>query len=122
LHDPEAVSHVGARGIAQFMPGTWTEVSGQLGFTASPHSARHAIPAGAHYMRRLFGGWTSERPLEDQKRLAEASYNAGFGGVLGAQRRCGEAIRYAGIEPCLPDETRTYVQRIQHWYRLKRRQ
>lgn len=102
------------------MPATWDEVAGTLGFEASPHSARHAIPAGAYYMRRLYRGWTSKRPVEDRKRLAEASYNAGFGGVLGAQRRCGGAIRYTGIEPCLPEETRKYVHRIRHWYHLKR--
>lgn len=119
-HDPSAVSRVGARGIAQFMPATWDEVADELGFRASPHSARHAITAGAYYMRRLFDGWTSERPVEDQKRLAEASYNAGFGGVLRAQRRCGGAIRYSGVEPCLPEETRTYVRRIRDWYELKR--
>lgn len=120
LQNLDAVSHAGARGIAQFMPRTWVQIAGELGFSAGPHSARHAIPAGAYYMRKLYAKWTAERPTEDRKRLAESSYNAGFGGVLRAQRRCGGAVLYEGIAPCLPDETRTYVRRIQHWYRLKR--
>lgn len=120
LHDVNAVSHVGARGIAQFLPSTWDEVSEQLGFNASPHSARHAIPAGAYYMRRLYEQWTSPRPEDDRKKLSEASYNAGLGGTLSAQRRCHGATLYEGVEPCLPQETRTYVRRIQHWYNLKR--
>jgi len=104
------------------MPGTWREVSGQLGFAAgvSPHSARHAIRAGAFYDARLYAAWTAPRPVEDRQRLTEASYNAGLGRVLDAQRKANGSVYYADIAPHLPDETRTYIERIQRWTVAKR--
>lgn len=127
LLDPAAVSPVGAAGLAQFMPGTWAEVSRQLGYEAvSPHMAGPAIDAGAYYMARLRRGWNSPRPEADRHSLAAASYNAGFGNILAAQRVCGGAVEYAEIIRCLPEvtghysrETITYVQRIwKYWTQM----
>ena len=44
--DPNAVSHAGAQGIAQFMPGTWAE----WGKGGNPFNPEDAIPAQAAYM------------------------------------------------------------------------
>ncbi len=121
--DPDAVSPVGARGLAQFMPGTWDQVRRELrlGSAASPHHDI-AIEAGAYYMARLRKGWSSPRPQEDRQQLAQASYNAGMGNLLKAQRACGGPNLYAEIIACLPDitgrhstETITYVDRIARW-------
>lgn len=121
--DPAAVSPVGAAGLAQFMPGTWREVARQLRLPAgaSPHHDI-AIQAGAYYMARLRGQWSAPRPALDRHQLAEASYNAGLGHLLSAQRRCGGAALYADIIACLPAvtgrhsaETITYVARIARW-------
>jgi soluble lytic murein transglycosylase-like protein len=48
--DPSAVSPVGAQGIAQFMPGTWSDVAKELGYPAdiTPFDPEAAIPAGAY--------------------------------------------------------------------------
>lgn len=123
LLNPDAVSPVGARGLAQFMPGTWAEVQRDLGWVSvSPHSAKHSIIAGAYYMRKLRRLWSSPRPIIDRHWLAQASYNAGGGNILKAQKRCGGALRYHAIIACLPlvtgrhsAETITYTKRINRW-------
>lgn len=122
--DPGAISASGARGLAQFMPGTWAEVSRQLGYgIVSPHIARYAIDAGAYYMASLRRQWSAPRPAEDRQRLAQASYNTGMGNMLHAQRLCGNRASWDGIYPCLrtvtgaagASQTITYVERIAHW-------
>lgn len=122
--DPDAVSPAGARGLAQFMPATWAEISARLGYGGlSPHLAEPAIDAGAFYMARLWANWTAPRPASDRWDLARASYNAGLGNLLKAQQRCGGPPGFAAIMACLPDvtghharETITYVARIHRWY------
>jgi soluble lytic murein transglycosylase-like protein len=116
LCDPRAVSAVGARGLAQFMPATWREVSGQLRLppNSTPHE-RIAIRAGVFYMARLSAGWTARRPAHERHRLAQASYNAGMGTVLRTQGASDGALKFAGIAPHLPRETREYVPRIEGW-------
>lgn len=124
--DPAAVSSAGARGLAQFMPATWAEIAPALGYgLVSPHLAGPAIKAGAYYMARLRKGWSSPRPADDRHKLAQASYNAGMGNLLAAQRVCGGALLYAEIIACLPDvtgrhaaETITYVERIRRWWTM----
>jgi len=87
--NPFAVSPAGARGIAQFMPGTAREYG-----LADPSDPVASIDAQAHLMSdllRRFGGRVA---------LALAAYNAGAGTVE----------RYGGIPPYA--ETRAYVARI----------
>jgi hypothetical protein len=85
--NPFAVSPAGARGIAQFVPGTARSYG-----LANPFDANAAIDAQAHLMRDLLRRFGSVP-------LALAAYNAGPGAVA----RCG-CIPYA--------ETRAYVARI----------
>ncbi len=123
--NPNAKSPVGARGLAQFMPATWQEVAKALDFPpeASPEDPQYAIPAGAYYMKRQLKGWTAPRPEVDRLCLALASYNAGFGNILRAQRKADGANDYNKIIQALPqvtghnaDETKTYVRRILRIY------
>lgn len=124
LLDPSAQSPVGARGLAQFMPGTWADVTRRLGYgDVSPHVSRYAIPAGAYYMGSLRKSWSAPRPEADRHSLAMASYNAGIGNLLKAQRLAGGANAYADIISALPEvtgryskETITYVERIWKFY------
>lgn len=90
--DPEACSQVGACGLGQFMPGTWSDVVAQMNWdpAASRHDPKLGIQAWAYYQGRLFQTWRSQRPIEDRVSLAEASYNAGLGWILRAQKRCTE--------------------------------
>ncbi len=106
------------------MPATWKEMVGKFGYdkTSSPHNAKLAIEAGARYMRLQRKQWSSPRPGQDRQWLAQASYNAGLGNILKAQKECEMAVFYADIIECLPlvtgqhsQETITYVERIKRW-------
>jgi hypothetical protein len=86
----DAVSRVGAVGIAQFMP----EVAAEVGL-GDPFDPRQAIPASArllHTLRQHFGNLG----------LVAAAYNAGA-------RRVSE---WLDRRRALPRETRTYVMRV----------
>ena len=90
LFDPNAVSPVGAQGIAQFMPAT-----AQLRGLKDPFEPHQSIAASASYLtdlRREFGNWG----------LAAAAYNAGPG-------RVGNWLKG---QSGLPYETRDYVASI----------
>lgn len=121
LLNPFAVSPAGAKGLMQFMPGTWNEVSGELESVRlnAIMVPEVSIIAGAYYMRKLNKYWSSPRPEMDRYMLALASYNAGAGNLTKAQRACGGKLLYAEIISCLPQitgsystETITYVERI----------
>ena len=113
--DRSAVSHAGARGLMQLMPGTAAEQAGKLGYgydygrlTGDP---AYNVMLGSAYFRRLLDNWGGNYPL------AVASYNAGSGNVRkwiaanGDPRRPGADI-VAWIEDIPFLETRGYVQRV----------
>ncbi len=109
------------------MPGTWAEVAQQLGYEQySPHAVGPAIMAGAYYQGRMVRIWKAPRPASDRYQLGAASYNAGAGNIIKAQRVCGGPNRYSEIMACLPQvtghhsrETKTYVDRIwMYWERM----
>ncbi len=112
--DRTAVSHAGARGLMQLMPGTAAEQAGKLGYgydfgrlTSDP---AYNVMLGSAYFQRLLNIWGSYP-------LAVASYNAGAGNVRkwinanGDPRRPGADI-VAWIEDIPFTETRGYVQRV----------
>ncbi|MEO0753046.1 MAG: lytic transglycosylase domain-containing protein [Pseudomonadota bacterium] len=85
--NPKALSHKGAIGLAQLMPGT-ADILG-----VDPHDPYQNLDGGARYLAqqyRKFRSW----------RLALAAYNAGPGAVE----------KYDGVPPF--DETQTYVKVI----------
>lgn len=85
--NPSAVSHKGATGLAQLMPGTAQKLGVDID---DPHQN---LEGGARYLRMMydrFGSW----------RLALAAYNAGPGAVE----------RHDGIPPYA--ETENYVKAI----------
>lgn len=118
-----AVSPVGAGGIAQFMPGTWDYVLNRLGITGNRFDSRVAIPAAAYYMQQQKRFWSSYRPERDRHQLALCNYNAGAGNCLKAQKLCNGAVLYPQIIKCLPGvtgrhstETINYVYLIYGFY------
>ncbi len=83
----DARSRVGAIGLMQVMPRTFKdirqrnpEIKGGL------DQPRWNIAAGVWYDRQNFVLWRESRPLIDKLKFMFASYNAGRGNVLRAQR------------------------------------
>lgn len=114
--NPNAESPVGARGLTQFMPGTWSDVTRRLGLRdVHPTMARPAIDAGAFYLEQLRRNWSSPRPESDRLKLALASYNAGLGNLLKAQRHCLMPVLYPAIARCLPEITGHHAKETLHY-------
>lgn len=103
---PSAKSPVGAYGFMQFMPATWRDMQKQLKVPPLLQaSAKDQIDAGAFYMGQLTASWGAKRTVDDRLKLALASYNAGIGNLLKAQKKCGGCADYAGIIRQLPAVT-----------------
>ncbi len=112
--DPYAISHAGARGLMQLMPGTAREQAGKMGMGYDSYrllsDPSYNISLGAAYFERMLNIWNGNVPL------AVASYNAGSGNA-------GKWVRYYGdprgnvdvlkwIEAIPFVETKAYVQRV----------
>lgn len=110
-----AISHAGARGLMQLMPGTAREQSGKNGLrynmadlTSDP---QYNIKLGSSYFERMLDYYGGSHPL------AIAAYNAGPGNVNKWLRSNGDP-RMGGIdwiewiEDIPISETRNYVKRV----------
>ncbi|MBB3862744.1 hypothetical protein GGQ88_004046 [Novosphingobium hassiacum] len=93
--DAAAVSHVGAMGLMQIMPGTWSGLTARYGLGDNPWDVRGNILAGAAYLREMADRY-GDLPS------ALAAYNAGPGRV--------DDWRARGRS--LPAETVAYVAKI----------
>ncbi|MEO0437735.1 MAG: transglycosylase SLT domain-containing protein [Pseudomonadota bacterium] len=122
--NPEATSYVGARGIMQLMPNTFTEVTEKTGLIGgSLDEPRWNIAAGIWYNKYQFDYWQKGRGLEERLKFMYGSYNAGRVNLRKAQR---QAInrglnprQWESMKEALPhvtghrsEETITYVERI----------
>lgn len=94
--DSKAVSPAGAVGIAQFMSPTAKQVGEELksklalfkdGFDRE--NPIQSIWAQVYYMNKLFKTWDLGREDIERLKLALASYNAGTGNILKAQKASG---------------------------------
>jgi len=90
-----AVSHAGAMGLMQIMPGTWTSLTARHRLGSNPFDPRANILAGAAYLRAMWDRYGDVR-------LMLAAYNAGPG----------RADAYAAGRRGLPAETIAYVAKI----------
>ena len=112
--DRTAVSHAGARGMMQLMPGTAREQAGKMGFDYDSYrltsDPAYNVMLGSSYFSRLLNNWGGNVPL------AVASYNAGSGNVrkwvnaYGDPRTGTDVLRW--IEAIPFAETKGYVQRV----------
>lgn len=120
--DTIAQSPVGARGIAQIMPKTWTELARQNGVreTVSPFDADTGIMLGAIYQMKQRLAWQPTGRTNVQRNdLGLASYNRGLGNILNDQKACGNARLWEQIAPCtarITVETVQYVNRIHSYH------
>lgn len=91
--DPDAVSHAGARGLMQLMPGTACDMARLLDEDeADPHDPCFAVRAGAAYLARM-------RDKFGDVNVALAAYACGPGRVRRALKKTGRVpaagVRYA---------------------------
>ena len=90
--DPRAVSHAGAMGLMQVMPGTWSVLREDHGLGADPFDPRDNIIAGTAYLRAMLDRYGTVGGML-------AAYNAGPG----------RYDAYLSEGRPLPAETRAYV-------------
>ena len=110
-----AVSHAGARGLMQLMPGTAREQAGKLGLSYDPGAliadGGYNIRLGEAYFGRMMDTYGGSYPL------AVAAYNAGPGNVnkwlrANGDPRNGSIDWVTWIERIPLTETRGYVQHV----------
>ncbi len=110
-----AISHAGARGLMQLMPGTAREEAGKAGMTYMSASliddAQYNIRLGSNHIQRLVSYYGGSYPL------AFAAYNAGPGNVnkwlrQNGDPRTGSVGWLEWIENIPFYETKNYVQRV----------
>ena len=109
-----AISHAGARGLMQLMPGTAREQAGKTGVTYAAADLTTdpnlSMMLGSGYFRRIYAQFGSYP-------LAIAAYNAGAGNVrkwlaLNGDPRTGDVDMVDWVEAIPFQETRNYVQRV----------
>jgi soluble lytic murein transglycosylase-like protein len=108
------VSSAGALGIAQFMPGTWSEMirKGYVPEGSKPTDVEHALKANYQYMTDLYNSPIVQEAEDEEERIKRtlAGYNAGPGYLL---RRITEAKKQ-GVPwiTLFKPETQKYVDSI----------
>lgn len=111
----DAVSHAGARGLMQLMPGTARETATKLGLSYDPSSLNantdYNIQLGSSYFQRMLTYYGGNYPL------AVAAYNAGPGNVNKWIKANGDPRLPGGdmvkwVEQIPIFETKNYVQRV----------
>ena len=80
--NPKAVSPVGAQGLLQVMPRTGED----MGYPPPLFDPEKNIQAGTKYMRWVRNRFKDPLPVSEQLWFTLASYNAGLGHLLDAQR------------------------------------
>ena len=113
--DRAAISHAGARGMMQLMPGTAREVAGKLGLSYDAGSlttdTNYNMMLGSTYFQQMLRYYGGSYPL------AVAAYNAGPGNVnkwlrANGDPRTGSIEMLDWIEAIPIFETKNYVQRV----------
>ncbi len=110
-----ALSHAGASGLMQLMPGTAREQAGKMGLSYTPSAVvndpNYNIQLGSAYFSRMLNYYNGSYPL------AVAAYNAGAGNVnkwlrANGDPRTGSVPWVDWIERIPFFETKNYIQRV----------
>ena len=123
-YNPAAVSPVGAVGLMQIMPGTGRELAIRTGIDGPLTSPTLNVVYGVTYMRSRLNIWSSPRSPLEKLELAQASYNAGAGHILKAQKLAGGHHAWSVIKQQLhritgrhSKETIDYIDFISRWHK-----
>ncbi|MFC1532778.1 transglycosylase SLT domain-containing protein [Thermodesulfobacteriota bacterium] len=86
--DNDAKSWVNAKGIMQIIPRTFNEIKKKNPSFIDINEPRWNIAAGIYYDKRIYKKWKAPRPFSDLMGFTFAGYNAGFGTIVTAQKKC----------------------------------
>jgi soluble lytic murein transglycosylase-like protein len=122
--NPLAKSPVGAMGLSQIMPQTFKEIGLKSGIAGSAFDPEVNLMSGAWYMARMRNTFKAPRPEHEKHNFAMASYNAGAGNIIKAQKLAGNPPEWQPVADKLhlvtgkhAKETRDYVIKINRYYR-----
>ncbi len=104
-------SHVGAVGVMQIMPATFSDIKKRNPHFSHLESPQWNIAAGIFYDRILYRKIRKPLATRDRLLFTFASYNAGYARVLRAFKKA-KAYDWESVKHKLPGETRFYVARI----------
>ena len=121
--NPNAKSWVGARGLMQLMPSTYKEIQSRASGFGSIDDPEWNIAAGIMHDRSLWRRWERDSIDVDRREFMFASYNAGEGTIMNAQRTCVarslDRRAWRSVETVAPEvprwryrETLGYVRKI----------
>jgi membrane-bound lytic murein transglycosylase F len=122
--NPNARSWVGARGLMQLMPSTFKDIQSHAGFGAIDDPEWN-IAAGILHDRDMWRRWARDSIDVDRREFMFASYNAGEGTIMNAQRACVakslDRRAWRSVETVAPEvprwryrETLGYVRKIRN--------
>jgi membrane-bound lytic murein transglycosylase F len=121
--NPNAKSWVGARGLMQLMPSTYQDITSRSSGFGSIDDPEWNIAAGIMHDRSMWRRWERDSIDVDRREFMFASYNAGEGTIMNAQRACRaralDQRSWASVESVAPEvprwryrETLGYVRKI----------
>jgi len=130
-----ARSPVGAQGIMQIMPGTFSDIRRKEFEKGSIYDPKINIRAGIWYDREMWSMWSQKESFDDRIKFMFGSYNAGAGNLIKAQEYCNKNPNSYGnphtwycIDKTLhfatgdlSNETKGYVKNIDKIYESLRR-
>ncbi|MCH8616683.1 transglycosylase SLT domain-containing protein [Sphingomonas sp. SM33] len=107
----DAKSWVGARGIMQLMPATFKEIRSKNPEIVAIDQPEWNIAAGIYYDRQLWGQWERGSGSQDRNHFMFASYNAGRGTLLRAQK----AARTSMLDPSIWPSIQSVAPNVPKW-------
>jgi membrane-bound lytic murein transglycosylase F len=125
--NPDATSHVGARGLMQLMPSTYQMIQTRLPELGEINDPEWNIAAGITHDRYLWRLWSKEVAEPERGNFMFGSYNAGEGTITRATNVARESnldhAIWSNIEVIAPNvrrwrytETLGYVRKIDRYY------
>jgi|SaaInlStandDraft_3_1057020.scaffolds.fasta_scaffold80232_1 soluble lytic murein transglycosylase-like protein len=124
--NPKARSHVGAMGIMQIMPRTYTDIKKKNPHFFSVNTPKWNIAAGIYYDRYLYRKWQKGFSTQERLALMFGGYNAGHGTMRKAYKKAlkkhKKVRKWSQVAGFAPKETQNYVKRIRRYMKALQRE
>lgn len=105
--EESSISHMGAKGLMQIMPGTAREIRKEIGLKNIPRNPKSNIIGGIYHLAKQIRYFPQGTP-EERLKLALAAYNCGAGHVFDAQ----DISRYKKWNPWVWRDVRKGLMRL----------